>query len=82
MRIQHAPRRQGLHYRQARYFLNRLLGMNRRQAALAAGYKELTANNARQVIEGHGLKRVSLMRQLCETIGTEGKGTFRHVTEG
>lgn len=70
-------RHQGLRYRQARYFLNRLLGMNRRQAALAAGYKELTANNARQVIEGHGLKRVSLMRELCETIGTEEKGTLQ-----
>jgi hypothetical protein len=75
MRVQHEPRRQGLRYRQARYFLNRLLGMNRRQAALHAGYKELTANNARQVIEGHGLNRASLMRELCQTIeGAEKKG--------
>ena len=72
--MQHEPRRQGLRYRQARYFLNRLHGMNRRQAALDAGYKELTANNARQVIEGHGLRRLSVMRQLCETIGREAKG--------
>jgi hypothetical protein len=53
-RVQHEPRRQGLRYRQAHYVLNRLHGMNRRQAARDAGYKELTANNARQVIEGHG----------------------------
>jgi len=83
MRMQHEPRRQGLHYRQARYFLNRLQGMNRRQAALAAGYKELTANNARQVIEGHGLNRVSLMRELCQTIdrrGIEGYSEQRTAT--
>jgi hypothetical protein len=74
-RVQHEPRHQGLRYRQARYFLNRLHGMNRRQAALDAGYKELTANNARQVIEGHGLNRASLMRELCQTIeGAEKKG--------
>jgi len=67
-------RGRGLSGRQARYLLNRLWGKNRRQSGLAAGYKELTANNARQVIEGHGLGRTSVMRQLCEIIGGEERG--------
>ena len=71
-------RGRGLNARQAGYVLNRLAGKNRRQAALTAGYKELTANNARQVIEGHGLRRISVMRQLCETIGREANGIRRH----
>jgi hypothetical protein len=68
--------------RQARYKLNRLIGMRKVSAAIAAGYSQNYAENSGKRLAGKKKEKVRTLKEWLEIVGITEKQLAKHAQEG